>query len=94
MALPDLGRLALHDATGAPGDGSNVGDKAKPFKHHGGSLFGPGYGSKKKVSPGDLGKQLTHCNDAKQRLQKQKDDCDEEEEGNEEWRCGAALRYA
>ncbi len=76
--LPSLSGLALHDATGVDGDGSNVGDKAKPYKHHGGHSFGPGYGAKKKVSPGDLGKQLTNCNDEKRRLQKQRDDCEEE----------------
>ena len=63
---------------GLEGDGSIVGNKAKPFKQHGGHSFGPGYGAKKKVSPGDLGKQLTSCNDEKRRLQKRKDDCEEE----------------
>lgn len=63
---------------GLEGDGSIVGNKAKPFKQHGGHSFGPGYGAKKKVSPGDLGKQLTACNDEKRRLQKRKDDCEEE----------------
>jgi len=63
---------------GLVGDGSIVGNKAKPFKHHGGHSFGPGYGAKAKVSPGDLGKQLTSCNDEKRRLQKRKDDCEEE----------------
>ena len=58
MALPDLGRLALHPT----GVSSPV----------------PGYGTRARVSPGDLGKQLTTCNDEKRRLQERNDHCKEE----------------
>ena len=41
MALPDLGRLALHP-TGAPGDKTNARDWGQPFAGAPSASFGPG----------------------------------------------------
>ena len=41
MALPSLAGLALHP-TDAPSDGSNVGDRGRPFARAPSASFGPG----------------------------------------------------
>ena len=52
--LPNLAGLELRDVTGAPGDGSNVGDQSRPFPRAPSFSFGPLRARRARIEPAPL----------------------------------------